>query len=91
MNRHEDDDATGHPSSHQSSRHGSSLLKYDDITILIGKYTFSLTLKNLQLFCLEALTGQQYELKCSPTESVLSIKSKFLRSFGIFSLIIFYK
>ena len=35
MNRHEDDDL-GHPSS-TSSRHGSSLLKYDDITILIGK------------------------------------------------------
>ena len=36
MNRHEDDDL-GHPSS-TSSRHGSSLLKYDDITILIGKF-----------------------------------------------------
>jgi len=64
MNRHEDDDF-GHPSS-ASSRHGSSLLKYDDITILI-----------------EALTGQQYELKCSPTENVLSIKTRLARLEGI--------
>jgi len=64
MNRHEDDDL-GHPSS-ESSRHGSSLLKYDDITILI-----------------EALTGQQYELKCSPTENVLSIKTRLARLEGI--------
>lgn len=64
MNRHEDDDL-GHPSS-TSSRHGSSLLKYDDITILI-----------------EALTGQQYELKCSPTENVLSIKTRLARLEGI--------
>jgi len=57
MNRHEDDESTGHSS--QSSRHSSRLFKYDDITILI-----------------EALTGQLYELKCSPTENILSIKGE---------------
>ena len=36
MNRHEDDESTGHSS--QSSRHSSRLFKYDDITILIGKH-----------------------------------------------------
>ena len=89
MNRHEDDDL-GHPSS-TSSRHGSSLLKYDDITILIGELTFIwIFLKSAKICCTtkkgrklqkmfsEALTGQQYELKCSPTENVLSIKSKLL-------------
>jgi len=64
MNRHEDDESTGHSS--QSSRHSSRLFKYDDITILI-----------------EALTGQLYELKCSPTENILSIKGRLARLEGI--------
>ena len=99
MNRHEDDESTGHSS--QSSRHSSRLFKYDDITILIGKnfthfYIFLLSSVGwreifsfqLQVFLilmrhlrplplkhyLEALTGQLYELKCSPTENILSIK-----------------
>ena len=108
MNRHEDDESTGHSS--QSSRHSSRLFKYDDITILIGKnsdnFRFQVVehitllrqgfpflkryveISKMKLFFhkgsgsaslkyfSEALTGQLYELKCSPTENILSIKGK---------------
>jgi len=50
-----------------SSRHGSSLLNKYDDITIL----------------IEALTGQQYELKCSPTENVLSIKTRLARLEGI--------
>ena len=110
MNRHEDDESTGHSS--QSSRHSSRLFKYDDITILIGKNSDQVSIldgkkyfpieigmsheipisialcepskmkfigvfyKNIIKYFSEALTGQLYELKCSPTENILSIKGE---------------
>jgi len=54
--------------SSQSSRHSTSR---------IYKSTDDITI------LIEALTGQQYELKCSPTENILSIKGRLARLEGI--------
>jgi hypothetical protein len=57
------EDDSGHSS--QSSRHeNSSIYKSANDDITI---------------LIEALTGQQYELKCSPTENILSIKGRLAR------------
>ena len=77
MNRHEDDESTGHSS--QSSRHSSRLFKYDDITILIGKNSDQVSiLDGKKYFLIEIRMSHEIPISialCEPS------KMKFIAAF----------